>query len=418
VQLRRLRIKLALLALSACLSAVAQAQFTSAMSPAASTQRLLEPTPGVNEGLPYGLYGSVGASIVHESNVQHVSSGGESDTRIEVPASLTYRQNLGRHEAQVRATTVFGRYDKFSTEDFNNYGLDAALRLDLTRRLDANLYASYAQAYEERGAPGTPLFQPGDKNKVEISGYGGNIVFGRREAKMQVSVGADTYEWRYKNNNQQSRDRDYDTIYGRVGYTVGPKTTMFVDFVHSDINYLAAAPNQDSTEDSIWGGIEWRATAATQGVVKIGRLKKDFDDPALEDTDQTVYAGTVNWRPKSYTGFSFYATRTTEESSALGASQFISELLGVRWDYNTKNDWGLFAYFNHTTDDFNNGREDTYKDYGFGVTKALRSWLSLQLQYSRIERDSNVPFSDYETNIISLGLNANFTLLEGGRRSQ
>ena len=383
----------------------ALAQVYGAGLTSANTQRALSDPPGVDEGLPWGLYGSIGVSVVHDSNVFRTTGNEQSDTAILVPASLTYKQRFGRHQGHLRLSTVVGKYDKFSSEDFEDYTIDGAVLFDLTRRFDVGAFASYTEASEQRGAPGTPIIQLGDKNKVEILSYGADAYYGRQEAKVQLGVGASKDEWRYVNNNQSTRDRDNENFFARAGYRVGPKTDVFVEARHTDISYLQAPTNQDSTEDSIWIGGGWRPTAATSGRVKVGRLKKDFDNPAIEEVETTVYAGTVNWRPRRRHGFQFDIARTTEEGNGL-SSYYISEFYGARWDYNFANNWNFYAYGAYIEDDYEIGRLDETTEYGFGVNKSLTSWLSIVAGYSHIERDSNVPGGDYEANLVTLGLNA------------
>ena len=358
------------------------------------------------EEVPWGLYGSIGVSLVHDNNVFRTNVNQQSDTVLLVPASLTYKQRFGRHQGHLRLSTALGKYDKFSTEDFKDYTLDGAVLFDLTRRFDVGAFASYTEASELRGAPGTPIFQPGEKNKVELLSYGVDAFYGRKDAPFNIGVGASKDEWRYVNNNQNTRDRDGDNFFARGGYRVGAKTDVFVEARRTEISYIQAPTNQDSTEDSIWIGGGWRPTAATSGTVRVGRLKKDFDDPAREELQTTVYAGTVTWKPRRRHVLKFDVARTAEEGDGV-SSYYVSDYFGARWDYNFGNNWNFYGYGSYIEDDYEIARLDKITEYGVGVNKSLTSWLSIQAAFSHIERDSNIPGGSYDSNLVSFGLSAN-----------
>lgn len=392
-------------AASVTVPVTAFAQVYGAGATSANTQRVLSDPPGVAEEVPWGLYGSIGVSLVHDSNVFRTNENQQSDTLILIPASLTYKQRFGRHQGHLRLSTAFGKYDKFSTEDFKDYTLDGGVLFDLTRRFDVGAFASYTEASEQRGAPGTPIFQPGERNKVELLSYGVDAFYGRKDAPFKIGVGASKDEWRYVNNNQSTRDRDGDNVFAHAGYRVGAKTDVFVEARRSEISYLQAPTNQDSTEDSIWLGGGWRPTAATSGTVRVGRLNKKFDNPDREEFETTVYAGTVTWKPRRRHVIQFEVARTTEEGDGV-SSYYVSDFFGARWDYDFGNNWNFYGYGSYIEDDYEILRQDEVTEYGVGVNKSLTSWLSIQAAFSHIERDSNIPGGSYEANLVTFGLSA------------
>jgi hypothetical protein len=404
---------LGLVLLASALPAPGQ-EATYGIAPAASTQRALSDRPGVDRDRAWGLYASVGVSYVKRDNVGRVGESGEADTALVITPTITYRTDIGRHSAQFTAGSTIARYDEFENEDFDNYTVDGALQLDLTRKLDADLYAGYAEGSEERGASGTRVIQDDQRDELEIVSYGGRVIYGRRTNKIQLAVGAGQSRLRYQNNSQQIRDRNDDYADATAYYNVGPRTSLFTGVLYREFDYLEPSVDLDSDETEYYVGASWEATARTVGTVRIGRLKKGFSNPDNGDFDGDTYAARIRWRARPRTGVTVYASRRTEETVSVTDSFFVSDLIGASIDHTFTGRVRGSLYFNHTDDEFRSGRNDTIKDYGGRLDYALRSWLSVGLRYSEIERESNDLLANYKDSVYGITLRADFVI--AGRR--
>ena len=389
-------------------------QGTYGIPPAASTQRALSDRPGVDTTRDWGLHASVGVSYAKRDNVRRVGEDGESDTALVITPAITYRTDIGRHFAQITAASTIARYDEFENEDFDNYNINGAVLLDVTRKLYADLYAGYTEGSEQRGASGTRVIQDEERDKVEIVNYGGRLTYGRRSSTLQLGVGAGWSEWRYQNNGQQIRDRDDDYLDVTLYYNVSPRTALYTGVLYRDIDYLDPALVLDSEETEYFVGASWEATARTVGTLRVGRLRKEFDDPQTSDYEGNTYAARLRWQARPRTGLSFYASRRTEETVTITDSFFVSELVGASLEQAfTPRVTGL-VYYNQTDDAFESGRNDTLTDYGVRLEYAFRRWLFLSLRYSEIERDSNVALANYKDRIYGITLRGDFAI--AGRR--
>lgn len=381
------------------------------IAPSANTQRAVSDPPTQSSREQEGLYGGVGIAYTHRSNVRRESvagAEGEGDSAYVITPRASYKRLIGRHSAEVGVTSQITRFQDLSEENTEDYTINGLANLDVTRILDLDLFASYTDTAEARGGSGTRFIQDLEPDQVEITGYGGVVTVGRRVSRIQAELGADRSQWRYQNNQQEFRDRDDDRVHGRVYYNVSPRTSVFAGAGVTDVDFIRQDGSLDSEELAYELGGRWDVSAKTTGQVSVGRTEKDFDNPALDDADTTTMAGRLSWAARPRTTLSLYGSRQFEETTSLEDSFYVSELLGVSVSQSFGARWNTFAYYNRTSDEFDSGRKDDISDYGVGLDYSLRRWLSLGVQYSVIERDSNVPGNDYDDEVISLFLSGDF----------
>ncbi len=389
------------------------------VSPAAQTKQLLKPLPDALLEELLGLYAALGVGAKYHTNVRRTPDNEISDTAFVIQPELAYQNDFGgRHTGEIIYAASIVRHNDLDNEDTTNQSLNGALRFDLTPILDVRVFGQYNDGFEERGASGSRTFIDNEPDEIETVTYGGEVIFGRTTQKFQVSVGASKSESRYQNNNQEFRDRDYERVHGILFYNVAPKTHLFLETNHTEIDYPRQFRNLNSEEDSYYAGVRWRASEMIEALAKVGRLEKDMADPAVQDFDGTSYLGRFVWRPKPYSRFELYGSRTTEETAqqefdASGPGFFVSELIGLNWTHDFTSTWQAYAYFNHIDDDHPDDRLDTIKDYGVGLTYRINNWLNVSAQYGEVERDSNEPTVEYEDQITSLFLRGDFKMGTG-----
>ncbi len=379
------------------------------IAPSANTQQAVSDPPTRSSREQEGLYAGVGVAYSHRSNVRRDIDGNEdSDSAYIISPRAGYKRLFGRHSAELGVTSQFTRFEDFSEENTESYTLSGLTNLDITRILDLDLYGSFTDTAEARGASGTRFNQDPVPDQVEITGYGGVFTIGRPASRTQIELGADRSQWRYQNNQQEFRDRNNDRVHGRIYYNISPRTSVFAGAGLTDIDFIRQGTSIDSEELAYEVGGRWDASARTTGQVSVGRTEKDFDNPALEDATTTTLAGRLSWDARPRTTFNLYGSRQFEETTSAADSFYVSELVGVSVDQSFGARWNAFAYYNMTDDEFESGREDEITDYGLGLDYSLRRWLSIGAQYSVVERESNVPGNDYSDEILSLFINGNF----------
>ncbi len=377
---------------------------------AAAVERGFNARPELAEETYNGWYPSLELMYRHHDNVfRRPDPEKRSDNVWSIRPAVLYRTNVGRHQAQLYYGVSLERYDEFDSEDTTDHGGSGVITFDLSEKLEADIFAERQDTHEPRGTSASRLASSDEivtlasgPDEFEVTRYGGELTYGRRENRMQLSLGAIAGEWRFTNNDQEGRDRDEDRVFGTVYYNLGPRTSLFVRGAWDDIDFLSPASDLDSEEFGYYLGLRWEASEATTGEVGIGRIEKDFDSPRRDDTETGSYFGRVIWQPKPFSTVRVHASKSLEETTDLNSDFIDTRLIGMSWDHGLTDRWAFFVYLNQTRDKFSDGRRDTLKDYGAGLDYAFRSWLTFGGSYGRFERDSNFPEAEFEDRIFSL----------------
>lgn len=395
------------------MTAPALAQTISYEAPrSASVMRNNNPAPLESETeRPLGLHGSVTVSVTRQSNVLRRGNG-TGDTSVTVSPLLWYQNEIGRHGLIVRYRGDYFKFKDLSGENSIDHNLQGDFLLDLTDRLQGRIGAGYIKGHEIRGQLGTVDTASTEPNRFTENSLEGSLTYGRRENILQLTGTVGISRLKYTNNNGgEGRNKiNSDFLGGTVYYNLGPKTSLLASLGRREIDYVdpVEAFDLDSTETTVSVGARWEATAITTGEVRIGRSKKDLKDPARADFSGTTYSGRINWAPREYSIFSFYASRETTESTEAESDYTVSDLLGVSWSHTINEAWSLNARYSKGKDAFSSGREDKLTDWGVGVNYGLFRWGALGVQYAQTSRDSSEAENNFDDEILFFTFSSSF----------
>jgi|GEM_PF-2322613 len=390
-------------------SVTAQQSGNYGIPPSAATQRTLSPPEEIDGRILPGFYPGISVIATRHSNARRVTAPEESDTEITVSPELYYRAKFGtNNHLELGYTGTANKFSNFGDEDTEAQGLSGAVQFNIGRSAAVDVRAELNEGSEARGSSAARAgFQASavpDEFEEKSLSVDGRL--GTTEDMLQFGVGASTQSLEYTNNNQGSRDRDTNAVYGRVTYNVSPITSVLAEVRQSDVDYIEASNPRDSQERSFTVGANWQPTELTGFQVRVGKTSKDFDANQFQDYDGTNYLGRVVWEPTAFTRVSAYASRAVEESSDSAASFFVSDLIGVTVNHGLSERLNILGYYNQTEDDFSSSRLDNVKDYGVGLDFAMREWLSLNARLGRVERTSNEADVPFEDTFVSIGVSA------------
>lgn len=349
-----------------------------------------------------GFYGSIGVSYTDDDNVFRQPGSSElSDSIITISPELTLIKEFGKHQLTAQYLGDYASYDKYSEEEYDDHAVNVDLFLDLTRKFNIDLQANYIEGHESRGAPGIVPGLTANPTLWEENRLFAGFSYGRRTAKAQFEIDLVTKNLDFTNNSQDARDRDTNTIAGRVFFNVGEKTSLFIEAKQNDIDYDDPASTLDSTENFYHVGVRWDATAKTSGEIKVGTFDKDFDSAASLDDDGTSYEGSITWEPQTYSRLIVGLSQLPYEAST-GDSFYTSSLVSLDWEHDFNSKLALNLNVSSGTDDYSGAREDDLFNAGVGINYQFRRWLDFGLKYNYSDRDSNVSTADFEDNLFML----------------
>lgn len=368
------------------------------VAPIIAALLLVYPMIGKSEFVP-----SITAAYNYDDNVFREQTGEVSDSFYAISPGLAAEWILGKHNLTAGYNGTYAYYNDRSDEDYKDHTLGADLLLDLTPKFNLDLQADTKRGHESRGSAGTTPGVSAFPNKTEEDRLFAGLSYGRRSAQAQLGLDIETRDLRYTNNDQQSRDRDTDTLTGRVFYNLGPKTSLIFEAINSDIDYLnPGSRNRDSTERYYHLGVKWEATNKTTGEVKVGRFKKDFESASENGARGTSVAASVLWEPQTYSRVTFGASRKANETTTTD-SFFTSSIVSAAWEHELNQRLRFNANISEETDDYSGTREDDLSNYGLGLKYRI-GLFDVGLSYSYSERKSNTADASYEDNVYMLSV--------------
>ena len=251
----------------------------------------------------------------------------------------------------------------------------------------------------------------------ELDEYNSNlanlVVFYEHSPKLRLRVGYSNYKLDYTSGTDVDyKERTDDQVSSYLIYRVLPKTELFVQYDHINVDYdldvLA-----DSTEQHLFLGVKFDSNARITGHAKIGYGKYETDNAQDDTFDDFIGEAYLGYAFGSASKLSLIARQSVDITDddiyqnilhreiGLALSQQLSYKVGATLRAAYKEDEYRF-------DSDQSGREDDYKVAGVNVSYAMRDWLKLGVDYHYTDRDSNVAIEEYVENRVMFTIAAAF----------
>ncbi|MEA1969411.1 MAG: outer membrane beta-barrel protein [Thermodesulfobacteriota bacterium] len=234
-----------------------------------------------------------------------------------------------------------------------------------------------------------------------------------RSGKFRFRLDYSNYDLDYDDAINDYMDRNDNSFSVYIFYRIKPKTSLFVEYEFSDIDFDTYS-DSDSVENRYYAGVQWDVTAKTKGRIKLGFLDKDFDKAWMED--QAGFSFEIqtqhNFTPKralQINGFQRF-----NESNLIGSSCFLTKGLTAAWLQRFSEKWSGTLTGSFTNDEYEGeftyaGVTEKREDDTFYIAPSLRyefrDWMTFDLAYIYTIRDSNFNIFDFVNNTIFLRMN-------------
>lgn len=204
------------------------------------------------------------------------------------------------------------------------------------------------------------------------------------------------------------RDNIVD-LYSYYKYSV--KTSLFVQYRHTDVEYDTASAT-DNTQNSYFGGIRYESTEKLSLLFKAGLQDKSFTNETAGHNDSGNFAMDMQalYRITQKTRVTLDGYRSNEETDSEEASE--KEVLGVRLSYeqDVTDKITARADMRYENADYSqlpglSEREDDIYYFRPAVQYLFRDWLMAEAAYAHETTESSDNDFDYDTNVFSLSLN-------------
>lgn len=290
-----------------------------------------------------------------------------------------------------------GEYVETEEDDYTDWNATLAAHVELNANNAIDLNYRFNDAHEFRGTG----FSQGDNipvlpDEYEETRLGGTYTLGNNESLGRVELSIGSYEKDYTNNFvlTQFRERQDDYWGGAFYYNLSPRTSLLLEYRNREIEYgatLAGTVPLDSEEEYVFVGIEWEASAATTGSLRIGRGEKQFADSRQSESDLPSVEGDITWSPVDYSTVTFYASQLFDETQGFG-NAIERTTTGVTWIHEWSSRFSSNININKSQEDhLGSLRNDDYDTFSLGFTYSAARWLDVGLDIGREDRQSNAP---------------------------
>jgi hypothetical protein len=335
-----------------------------------------------------------------------------------VAPSIQAQADLGSVAIDLEFQHLSGIYDRTNADNYHDNYVSTTLGWELNHRNQLDLTASYNDSHEDRGtgfSQGTAILEIDEPDTFEEVTFDAKYTYGSESSRGRLVLNVTNYEKEFTNHRDSTRGRDRDDITGATTFywRVGGRTNVLAELKKTDVDYVNDPADLVDTFDSLDSdltkylvGVTWEATAKTEGSIKVGQAKKDFDDSDREDFSDSSWEVDIQWAPKTYSIFSLNSAREARETNGIGS--FIdAKTYGVAWQHGWSSRLSSSLFFNYEEETYKedaDGRKDELAAFGVRIDYSMRRWLGLGLTVGYADKDSNIDTFDYSRNQVTFHL--------------
>ncbi|MBL8660229.1 MAG: outer membrane beta-barrel protein [Rhodospirillales bacterium] len=361
------------------------------------------------------FFPQLSVSEVYNDNI-FATDGGKVDDFITVLSpQATLESNWSRHALAIAGGGDFSFYKQNPDEDYQDWFAATDGRIDVSR--DIALYGGggAARRHEIRGSPDDP---GGDEPTVYYE-YNAFARYDQNFDRFGLTVDGLFDRVDYTNTpvsdgpdiSNNDRDRNVYSTPVRLGYEITPDYEAFVR-VAPNIRRYDQTPDFDGVDRDSWGyqavgGLALDFGGITFGEIYAGYMQQFYDDSDLNNVNTPTFGGSVTWNATTLTTLNLAVERNVLETTAIGASSYISTSGELTIDHELLRNVILTAGGAVTNNDYDGiNRKDWFYLGNFGARYLLNRNLYLSAGYLYRHRSSTGSdgVDDFTQNLIRIGL--------------
>ncbi len=366
---------------------------------------------GIRAG-SYLIFPSVRVDGNYDSNVFAAPNNEEDDYAVIITPRINARSQFARHRLDFSAFAEVGRYNDFSSNDYEDFGASVTGGLDITRRQKLRLNLSAARKHETREEPDAV----GADNDVTkywnlVADLAYRVNFNR--IFLQPLAGVRRFDYEDTGNiNQDDRDRNVYRAGLRAGYTISPRFNVFGQGIYNIRRYdntpNDAGEDRDSDGYTISLGTEIDITGILFGEVQLGYSKQQYDDKNLDDVQGFGGTGRLTWNVTPLTTVigevvgELRETTVTFKGEPASADRHAE--VGIDVTHELRRNVLLNGNVRYLRDDFEGtDRVDDIFRVGAGVTYLINRNFSLDARYQFDTRSSDDNNQEFDRHRVFVG---------------
>ncbi|PTU32930.1 outer membrane beta-barrel protein [Stenotrophobium rhamnosiphilum] len=395
---------------------LAQAQDAVESTPSSSAQA---PNDAVGVHLAPGLRGTaaVGGQVIYNSNFYLTEDNPKSSFGFVLTPSVLLLRESKKLKYEVGAGLEATKYTGVD-EGPDSY-VDGSIsgKLDWAALTRHNFHFDYITRFSHdpfgsiRTENGVPVDQGLDKwiQTAATARYR----FGAPGALINLETDLGWMGREYQTNRDQTQLLDFDSwrIRETAFFNVSSKTALLAEVMYNNVSYDVEAanfPSRDYQTTHYRVGMHWIATGTTSGDLRIGKLRRNFDNPAKDSLNALDWNATITWAPLIYSTFTFQ-TGVQSQQSYLANVQLLQNRFGlIDWTHQFSYYLRSRVIYSRVNSQFiGSNRVDNLDTFAVEANYFLKKRLMTIAGASYSRRDSNEVGRDYGDTSVYLGVRYN-----------
>lgn len=344
----------------------------------------------------------------YDDNVYATPAFEEADGYVVISPSVSATARGEDYRLSFRGGVDMGRYYRLESENYN----DVWFRSNGQYSLGAGSYLfggfDYSFEHEGRSSPDATF----GREPTTYHDLLGHVGLSQSLGEAVLRLGGTVERLDFNDTpliigeiNEDDRDRTEYEIGARLTYDFGEGFSPFVqatgDFRRYDStpDDFGFARDSDGFRTAIGLRYESSRSLSVEGFV--GVQHQDYEDPDLEDPWVAALGARVTWEPDARSSLVGFVDRTLEETTEPGASAYLYTEYGLDFLYRAAPDLSFSLYASLSEADYVGiERTDWTASVGAGAKYFLTPNIFLGLDFTHVERHSDLAEADYTENVV------------------
>ncbi len=313
-----------------------------------------------------------------------------------------------------------GIFHSSRADDYVDHRTAASAHWEPSDRHAFDLSGIYERDHDRRGTEyfqGEEAFLIDEPDRFEKATLGAQYQLGNDKTPGRIELDLQAYDKSYRNNLERTTQRNRQnltagaTFYWRLSdrsHALLEATHGWVDYDHEPEEIAGVRDSLNSSTARYLAGFTWKIASKTQGTLKAGYGRKDFDDPDRKDYSGLSWSGELSWLPKSYSMLTLTTGQRTDETTTRGDYIDVAEW-GLAWRHYWTERVHTRLHATFREEEYVNDpreRNDDEMVYGLTAEYLVRRWLRLEGFLLHDRRDSNVDRLSYSRNLVGVAISA------------
>lgn len=379
----------------------------------AGSSAIAQEALGMKLGPGLRLYPELGFRTLYDTNYFYTPDDKEESFGMLARPALGLVKEGNRFRLEGGARAEIGEFDTGSEDDYVDANYRVGGSYTATSRHRFRSRASREEGHDPFGLRRTEA--PPSLADRELDEYTQDVLsaayrFGATDARFNLEYEYNDIEKVYDTNRDLGTrflDLERQEHIGTVFYNHSPRTALLVQGSVRDNTYphnAAGTVPRDSDETRLRLGVIWQALAKTNARLLLGRLEHDPDASVRDRFTGLDWEAQVDWSPSAKTTYSLNTAREADPSYDLDADFINTRRYTFGWQQRWTGRFRSFLDLSYQEYNFEGiERRDEFYRADLEVHWILTRSFAAVGSVSHLERDSNTPLREFDTEVLTLG---------------